>query len=105
MSCLPSVAPVKKAAPGDPPPPPPPEETKDAPAEQAVEEEEKEQFFEFMGHQIKLPKLKLPPLPGWARTIVDYRFPDSIDPVTSKFFVLVLRTNTGRENRFTYFKF
>ncbi|XP_031425349.1 cyclic nucleotide-gated cation channel beta-3 isoform X3 [Clupea harengus] len=86
----PSSSPVKKAAPGDPPPPPPPEETKDAPAEQAVEEEEKEQFFEFMGHQIKLPKLKLPPLPGWARTIVDYRFPDSIDPVTNLVYVLWL---------------
>ncbi|XP_062404752.1 cyclic nucleotide-gated cation channel beta-3 [Sardina pilchardus] len=85
----PSASPAKKPAPG-PPPPPPPEETKEAPADEAPEEEEEEKVFEFMGHQIKIPKLKLPPLPGWLRTIIDYRFPSSIDPFTNMIYVLWL---------------
>ncbi|KAL2088577.1 hypothetical protein ACEWY4_015476 [Coilia grayii] len=75
-------APAKKPPAAAPPPPPPPGEQKDAPAEPEVEEEE-ERVFEFMGRQIKMPKFKLPPLPGWIRTIIDYRFPKSIDPVTN----------------------
>lgn len=93
MSYLPSTAPAKKPASGA-PPPPPPQETKDVPADEAPAEEEEEQIFEFMGQQIKIPKFKLPPLPGWLRIILDYRFPQSIDPYTSKFFLVqVLRTN------------
>lgn len=88
MSALLSAAPVKKPAPGA-PPPPPPEETKDVPADEAPEEEEQEQIFEFMGQQIKIPKFKLPPLPGWVRTIIEYRFPQNIDPYTSKLFLCV----------------
>ncbi|XP_076142755.1 uncharacterized protein cngb1a [Alosa pseudoharengus] len=84
----PSASPEKKPASGA-PPPPPPEETKDAPADEAPEEEE-EKFFEFMGHQIKIPKFTLPPLPGWLRTIIDYRFPASIDPFTNLIYVLWL---------------
>ncbi|XP_048119101.1 cyclic nucleotide-gated cation channel beta-3 isoform X2 [Alosa alosa] len=84
----PSASPEKKPASGA-PPPPPPEETKDAPADEAPEEEE-DKFFEFMGHQIKIPKFTLPPLPGWLRTIIDYRFPASIDPFTNLIYVLWL---------------
>lgn len=104
MSHLPSAAPVKKPAPGA-PPPPPPEGAKDVPADEAPAEEEQEQTFEFMGHQIKIPKFKLPPLPGWVRTIIDYRFPESIDPYTSKFFfVQVLRAKIHLEMIFKILK-
>lgn len=71
------VAPTKKAAEPPPPPPPPPEEQKDVPAS---DESEEEQFLEFMGYQVKVPKV--PPMPDWLRAIVEYRFPSSIDPFT-----------------------
>lgn len=74
------VAPSKKtAAPPPPPPPPPPEEKKDVPAD--VEHEE-EQLLEFMGYQVKVPKI--PPMPNWMRVIMEYRFPSSIDPYTGE---------------------
>lgn len=74
------VAPAKKAAAPPPPPPPPPtEEQKDVPA---ADEAEEEQFLEFMGYQIKVPKM--PQMPDWLRVIVEYRFPSSIDPFTGE---------------------
>lgn len=74
------VAPSKKAAAAPPPPPPPPpEENKDVPA---GDETEEEQFLEFMGYQVKVPKI--PPMPDWMRSMVEYRFPSSIDPYTGE---------------------
>lgn len=73
------VAPTKKAAAPPPPPPPPPEEQKDVPA---GEDSEEEQFLEFMGYQVKVPKM--PPMPDWLRAIMEYRFPSSFDPYTGE---------------------
>lgn len=73
------VAPTKKATALQPPPPPPPEEHKDVPAS---DEGEEEQFLEFMGYQVKVPKV--PPMPDWLRAIMEYRFPSSIDPYTGE---------------------
>ncbi|KAM9480708.1 uncharacterized protein cngb1a [Clarias gariepinus] len=84
----PSATPTKKAAAPSPPPPPPPppqEEQKDVPAADEIEEEE---FLEFMGYQIKVPKV--PPMPDWLRAIVEYRFPSSIDPFTDLIYVVWL---------------
>ncbi|XP_058243389.1 cyclic nucleotide-gated cation channel beta-3 isoform X1 [Hemibagrus wyckioides] len=80
----PSATPSKKAAAAPPPPPPPPEEKKDVPAD----ETEEEQFLEFMGYQVKVPKI--PPMPDWMRAIVEYRFPSSIDPYTDIIYVVWL---------------
>uniref|UniRef100_A0A667XGD8 Cyclic nucleotide gated channel subunit beta 1a n=1 Tax=Myripristis murdjan TaxID=586833 RepID=A0A667XGD8_9TELE len=83
-----SASPTK--APPPPPPPPPEEEKKDAPAEGEEEEKEPEPFIIF-GYPILIPKLpKLPPMPGWLRAIVDYRFPSSIDPYTDLLYVIWL---------------
>ncbi|XP_053187848.1 cyclic nucleotide-gated cation channel beta-3 [Scomber japonicus] len=78
-------------APAAAPPPPPPEEKKEAP-DDAEEEEEKPWFtFELLGQPVEIPKLvKLPKLPDWLQVIVDYRFPDSIDPFTDLIYVLWL---------------
>uniref|UniRef100_A0A4W5L8S7 Cyclic nucleotide gated channel subunit beta 1 n=1 Tax=Hucho hucho TaxID=62062 RepID=A0A4W5L8S7_9TELE len=67
-------------------PPPPPEEGKDISA--PVEEEEVEEYWDFYGYPIKI--FKLPPLPSWLQTIVDYRFPSSIDPYTDLVYVVWL---------------
>ncbi|XP_035991687.1 cyclic nucleotide-gated cation channel beta-3 isoform X2 [Fundulus heteroclitus] len=76
-----------KAPPPPPPPPPPGEEKKDEAA--APEEEEEELFqFELLGHPVKFPKL--PPMPDWLRAILEYRFPDSIDPFTDLIYVIWL---------------
>ncbi|KAF0042675.1 hypothetical protein F2P81_004012 [Scophthalmus maximus] len=86
-----------KAPPPPPPPPPPGEEKKDEAAAAAAEKEEKGEeeeakfLFEFMGFPVKIPQLpKLPPMPDWLRAIVEYRFPDSIDPFTDLIYVLWL---------------
>ncbi|XP_045544910.1 cyclic nucleotide-gated cation channel beta-1 isoform X5 [Salmo salar] len=72
-----------------PPPPPPPEEAKDISA--PVEEEEVEEYWDFYGYPIKILKLpKMPPLPSWLQTIVDFRFPSSIDPYTDLVYVVWL---------------
>nr|XP_046205798.1 cyclic nucleotide-gated cation channel beta-1-like isoform X18 [Oncorhynchus gorbuscha] len=72
-----------------PPPPPPPEDDKDISA--PVEEEEEEEYWDFYGYPIKIIKLpKMPPLPSWLQTIVDYRFPSSIDPYTDLVYVVWL---------------
>ncbi|KAM9423201.1 cyclic nucleotide-gated channel beta-1 [Salvelinus alpinus] len=72
-----------------PPPPPPPEEDKDISA--PVEEEEVEEYWDFYGYPIKILKLpKMPPLPSWLQTIVDFRFPSSIDPYTDLVYVVWL---------------
>ncbi|XP_053534209.1 cyclic nucleotide-gated cation channel beta-1 [Ictalurus punctatus] len=81
----PSATPTKKAAAPPPPPPPPPEEKKDVPAD---DESDEEQFLEFMGYQVKVPKV--PPMPDWLRAIVEYRFPSSIDPFTDLIYVVWL---------------
>ncbi|KAK2848287.1 hypothetical protein Q7C36_009969 [Tachysurus vachellii] len=84
----PTATPSKKAVaapPPPPPPPPPPEEKKDVPA---VVESEEEQFLEFMGYQVKVPKI--PPIPDWMRAIIEYRFPSSIDPYTDIIYVVWL---------------
>ncbi|KAI5629673.1 cyclic nucleotide-gated cation channel beta-1 isoform X8 [Silurus asotus] len=82
----PSATPSKKAAAPPPPPPPPPdEEKKDVPAGDEIEEE---QFLEFMGYQVKVPKM--PQMPDWLRAIVEYRFPSSIDPFTDMIYVVWL---------------
>ncbi|TST73090.1 Cyclic nucleotide-gated cation channel beta-1 [Bagarius yarrelli] len=83
----PTATPSKKAAapPPPPPPPPPPEEEKDLPA---GDQSEEEQFLEFMGFQVKVPKM--PPLPDWMRAIMEYRFPSSIDPYTDMIYVVWL---------------
>ncbi|XP_046721282.1 cyclic nucleotide-gated cation channel beta-1 isoform X2 [Silurus meridionalis] len=82
----PSATPSKKAAAAPPPPPPPPdEEKKDVPAGDEIEEE---QFLEFMGYQVKVPKM--PQMPDWLRAIVEYRFPSSIDPFTDMIYVVWL---------------
>ncbi|XP_031686441.1 cyclic nucleotide-gated cation channel beta-1 isoform X10 [Oncorhynchus kisutch] len=71
-----------------PPPPPPPEEDKDI---SAPVEEEEEEYWDFYGYPIKILKLpKMPPLPSWLQTIVDYRFPSSIDPYTDLVYVVWL---------------
>ncbi|XP_041749296.1 cyclic nucleotide-gated cation channel beta-1 [Coregonus clupeaformis] len=83
----PQASPAK--APPPPPPPPPEEDKKDIPA--LVEEEEAEEYWDFYGYPIKILKLpKMPPLPSWLQTIVDYRFPSSIDPYTDLVYVVWL---------------
>ncbi|CAB1339673.1 unnamed protein product [Coregonus sp. 'balchen'] len=83
----PQASPAK--APPPPPPPPPEEDKKDIPA--LVEEEEAEEYWDFYGYPIKNLKLpKMPPLPSWLQTIVDYRFPSSIDPYTDLVYVVWL---------------
>ncbi|XP_035768637.1 cyclic nucleotide-gated cation channel beta-1 [Neolamprologus brichardi] len=82
-----------KAPPPPPPPPPPGEEKKDAAAGGGEEEkeEEKEFKFELLGYEVKIPNLpKLPPMPGWLRAILDFRFPSSIDPFTDLIYVIWL---------------
>ncbi|XP_057203410.1 cyclic nucleotide-gated cation channel beta-3 isoform X2 [Triplophysa rosa] len=83
----PSVSPAKKPGDAPPPPPPPPEEIKD---EGAGEEEEEEQFHEFMGHKFKVPQFKMPQIPDWLRSILEFRFPSSIDPYTDLIYVVWL---------------
>uniref|UniRef100_A0A3Q1GPL0 Cyclic nucleotide gated channel subunit beta 1a n=1 Tax=Acanthochromis polyacanthus TaxID=80966 RepID=A0A3Q1GPL0_9TELE len=82
------------ASPPPPPPPPPPgEEKKDEapPAEKEEEEEEPVFQFELLGHPVKFyAPSNLPPLPGWIRSILEYRFPSSIDPFTDLIYVLWL---------------
>uniref|UniRef100_A0A4W5MAP9 Cyclic nucleotide gated channel subunit beta 1 n=1 Tax=Hucho hucho TaxID=62062 RepID=A0A4W5MAP9_9TELE len=69
-------------------PPPPEEDMKDIPA---TVEEEAEEYWDFYGYPIKILKLpKMPPLPSWLQTIVDYRFPSSIDPYTDLVYVVWL---------------
>ncbi|KAL1006984.1 hypothetical protein UPYG_G00080190, partial [Umbra pygmaea] len=66
-----------------PPPPPPQDEKKDVPAPGLQEEEMEDEFWDFYGYPIKVPKFpKLPRLPGWLQIVLDYRFPSSIDPYT-----------------------
>ncbi|KAJ0056667.1 hypothetical protein NL108_012033, partial [Boleophthalmus pectinirostris] len=83
-------------APPPPPPPPPPggEEKKDAPPAGEEEEEEKDKWMEFefelLGQPLKLPFPKPPPMPDWLRAILQYRFPDSIDPFTDLIYVFWL---------------
>ncbi|XP_051800868.1 cyclic nucleotide-gated cation channel beta-3 [Acanthochromis polyacanthus] len=88
----PSASP-SKAPPPPPPPPPPGEEKKDEapPAEKEEEEEEPVFQFELLGHPVKFyAPSNLPPLPGWIRSILEYRFPSSIDPFTDLIYVLWL---------------
>ncbi|XP_063045305.1 cyclic nucleotide-gated cation channel beta-3 [Engraulis encrasicolus] len=82
--------PQKPPAAAAPPPPPPPEEKKEAPPDEPEVAVEEERAFEFMGKQIKVPKFKRPPLPGWIRSIIEFRFPDSIDPVTNMIYIMWL---------------
>uniref|UniRef100_A0A3B4GP07 Cyclic nucleotide gated channel subunit beta 1a n=1 Tax=Pundamilia nyererei TaxID=303518 RepID=A0A3B4GP07_9CICH len=82
-----------KAPPPPPPPPPPGEEKKDTAAGGGEEEkeEEKEFKFELLGYEVKIPNLpKLPPMPGWLRAILEFRFPSSIDPFTDLIYVIWL---------------
>uniref|UniRef100_A0A8C8GFS2 Cyclic nucleotide gated channel subunit beta 1 n=1 Tax=Oncorhynchus tshawytscha TaxID=74940 RepID=A0A8C8GFS2_ONCTS len=82
-------SPQTSPAKAPPPPPPPPEEDKDISA--PVEDEEEEEYWDFYGYPIKILKLpKMPPLPSWLQTIVDYRFPSSIDPYTDLVYVVWL---------------
>ncbi|XP_066541218.1 cyclic nucleotide-gated channel beta-3 [Hoplias malabaricus] len=79
----PSGSPVKKADAPPPPPPPPGEEKKEA--ADGEKEEEEEVFLEFMGFQVKMPTI-----PKWLRTILEFRFPSSIDPYTDLIYVVWL---------------
>ncbi|XP_035811216.2 cyclic nucleotide-gated cation channel beta-3 isoform X5 [Amphiprion ocellaris] len=88
----PSASP-SKAPPPPPPPPPPGEEKKDEapPAEKEEEEEEPVFQFELLGHPVKFyAPTNLPPLRSWLRSILEYRFPSSIDPFTDLIYVLWL---------------
>uniref|UniRef100_A0A3P8RKK8 Cyclic nucleotide gated channel subunit beta 1a n=1 Tax=Amphiprion percula TaxID=161767 RepID=A0A3P8RKK8_AMPPE len=78
--------------PPPPPPPPPGEEKKDeAPPAEKEEEEEPVFQFELLGHPVKFyAPTNLPPLPSWLRSILEYRFPSSIDPFTDLIYVLWL---------------
>ncbi|KPP80000.1 hypothetical protein Z043_100374 [Scleropages formosus] len=73
----PSTSPSKKSA----APPPPPEEKKEevpGPSDKEVEE---------CYRDVLCCKVKLPP---WVRAVLNYRFPDSIDPFTNLVYVLWL---------------
>ncbi|XP_016520548.1 cyclic nucleotide-gated cation channel beta-1-like isoform X7 [Poecilia formosa] len=81
----PTASPAK-APPAPPPPPlPPGEEKKDEP-----EPPQEASLFQFdlLGHPVQLPKL--PPMPDWLRSILEYRFPSSIDPFTDLIYVIWL---------------
>ncbi|XP_032417546.1 cyclic nucleotide-gated cation channel beta-3 isoform X3 [Xiphophorus hellerii] len=79
----PTASPAK--APPAPPPPPPGQEKKDEPEPP----QEAGLFqFELLGHPVQLPKL--PPMPDWLRSILEYRFPSSIDPFTDLIYVIWL---------------
>uniref|UniRef100_A0A6Q2XFK2 Cyclic nucleotide gated channel subunit beta 1 n=1 Tax=Esox lucius TaxID=8010 RepID=A0A6Q2XFK2_ESOLU len=83
----PHASPAK--APPPPTPPPPEEEKKDILVEEEVAEDD--DYWEVYGYQIKVPKFpKLAPLPSWLQTILDYRFPSSIDPYTDMVYVVWL---------------
>ncbi|XP_073709463.1 uncharacterized protein cngb1a isoform X3 [Misgurnus anguillicaudatus] len=82
----PSASPAKKA--DEAPPPPPPEEKKDEGAEE--EKVEEAQFYEFMGHNFKVPQFRMPQIPDWLRVILEYRFPSSIDQYTDLIYVVWL---------------
>lgn len=70
-------------APQPPPPPPPPPEDKNSEAPITAEAEvQTELHFKLWGFQVELPKR--PVMPNWLHAILDYRFPSSIDPFTSK---------------------
>uniref|UniRef100_A0A8C7CV38 Cyclic nucleotide-binding domain-containing protein n=1 Tax=Oncorhynchus kisutch TaxID=8019 RepID=A0A8C7CV38_ONCKI len=72
-----------------PPPLPTEEDMKDIPG--PVEEEEVEEYWDLYGYRIKILKLpKMLPLPSWLQTIVDYRFPSSIDLYTDLVYVVWL---------------
>lgn len=73
-----SAAPSK--APPPPPPPPGDEKKDDVHAAAAEEEDEFELPFKILGHPVKIPKL--PPVPGWIRVMMEFRFPASMDPYT-----------------------
>uniref|UniRef100_A0A3B3X704 Cyclic nucleotide-binding domain-containing protein n=1 Tax=Poecilia mexicana TaxID=48701 RepID=A0A3B3X704_9TELE len=81
----PTASPAK-APPAPPPPPlPPGEEKKDEP-----EPPQEASLFQFdlLGHPVQLPKL--PPMPDWLQSILEYRFPSSIDPFTDLIYVIWL---------------
>ncbi|KAJ8417882.1 hypothetical protein AAFF_G00227250 [Aldrovandia affinis] len=77
----PMASPAKK--PGTPPPPPPPqppEDQKDVAA--PAEKEDEEQYYKLLWCRVKFP--------AWIKTIIEYRFPSSIDPYTNLMYVLWL---------------
>uniref|UniRef100_A0A4W4FL43 Cyclic nucleotide gated channel subunit beta 1a n=1 Tax=Electrophorus electricus TaxID=8005 RepID=A0A4W4FL43_ELEEL len=82
---FPPTAPAKKAGAAPPLSPPPPEEKSNSKADGKDDEE---QFFEFMGYMVKVPKI--PAMPGWMQAIMVYRFPSSIDPYTDMTYVIWL---------------
>uniref|UniRef100_A0A3P8RL38 Cyclic nucleotide gated channel subunit beta 1a n=1 Tax=Amphiprion percula TaxID=161767 RepID=A0A3P8RL38_AMPPE len=62
-----------------------------APPAEKEEEEEPVFQFELLGHPVKFyAPTNLPPLPSWLRSILEYRFPSSIDPFTDLIYVLWL---------------
>ncbi|XP_035275421.1 cyclic nucleotide-gated cation channel beta-1-like [Anguilla anguilla] len=78
----PTASPAKKASEAPPPPPPPAEEQKEATAPAEKEEEEAGEWYQQLWRRVKLP--------GWMSTLINYRFPASIDPYTNLMYVLWL---------------
>ncbi|XP_077942247.1 uncharacterized protein cngb1a isoform X4 [Gasterosteus aculeatus] len=83
---------AQSKAPPPPPPPPPPEEKKDDPPP-AVREEEEDFIlpFQLLGRPVKIPRLTgLPRMLDWARVLMKFHFPSSIDPFTDLIYVVWL---------------
>ncbi|XP_072574522.1 cyclic nucleotide-gated channel beta-1-like [Paramormyrops kingsleyae] len=75
----PPSTPTKKAAQAPPPPPPPPAgEVSAAPTEGGVQEDQ----YNLLGYQLAMPP--------WAKSLLEFRFPQSIDPYTSLIYVIWL---------------
>ncbi|XP_048825412.1 cyclic nucleotide-gated cation channel beta-3-like [Brienomyrus brachyistius] len=75
----PPSSPTKKAAQAAPPPPPPPAgEVLAAPTEGGVQEDQ----YNLLGYQLTIPP--------WAKSLLEFRFPQSIDPYTSLIYVIWL---------------